>query len=261
MEFSDYVEGRTDAAGTLDGSEILAASKNGSSVRFTTQDLVDEVAGGVGAVASVNGQTGVVVLDAGDVGADPAGSASTAQSAAIAASSAATIGIQDLFIPASAMWPTITNGCSALTQSEFAVSFFNIQTLDFDQTTEEHAQLQLVMPRKWNNSTITFIPYWTAAAGTPGQTVRWQMSGAAYANNDSLITAPGTAIAVDDALLTVNCVHIGPESAAMTFSNTPASRDFLMLQIHRKVADDDLAADAKLLGVTLMITTTSAKDS
>lgn len=63
MEFSDYVEGRTDAAGTLDGSEILAASKNGSSVRFTTQDLVDEVAGGVGAVASVNGQTGVVVID------------------------------------------------------------------------------------------------------------------------------------------------------------------------------------------------------
>lgn len=33
--------------------------------------------GGGGAVDSVNGQTGVVVLDAGDVGADPAGSAST----------------------------------------------------------------------------------------------------------------------------------------------------------------------------------------
>lgn len=38
---------------------------------------------GGGAVDSVNGQTGVVVLDAGDVGADPAGSASTAQAFAI----------------------------------------------------------------------------------------------------------------------------------------------------------------------------------
>jgi hypothetical protein len=36
--------------------------------------------GGGGAVDSVNGQTGVVVLDAGDVGADPAGSAATAES-------------------------------------------------------------------------------------------------------------------------------------------------------------------------------------
>lgn len=39
-----------------------------------------------GAVDSVNTQTGVVVLDAGDVGADPAGSAAAAQAAAIAAS-------------------------------------------------------------------------------------------------------------------------------------------------------------------------------
>lgn len=37
---------------------------------------------GGGAVDSVNGQTGTVVLDAGDVGADPAGSAAAAQSAA-----------------------------------------------------------------------------------------------------------------------------------------------------------------------------------
>jgi hypothetical protein len=38
------------------------------------------------AVTSVNGQTGIVVLDAGDVGADPAGSAAAAQAAAEAAS-------------------------------------------------------------------------------------------------------------------------------------------------------------------------------
>ena len=40
---------------------------------------------GGGAVDSVNGETGVVVLDASDVGADPAGSAASAQAAAIAA--------------------------------------------------------------------------------------------------------------------------------------------------------------------------------
>jgi hypothetical protein len=40
---------------------------------------------GGGAVDSVNGETGAVVLDASDVGADPAGSAASAQTAAIAA--------------------------------------------------------------------------------------------------------------------------------------------------------------------------------
>jgi hypothetical protein len=42
--------------------------------------LVAVGGGGGGAVASVNGQTGVVVLDANDVGADPVGSAATAES-------------------------------------------------------------------------------------------------------------------------------------------------------------------------------------
>lgn len=171
------------------------------------------------------------------------------------------VGVQDLFIPASAMWPAITDGCAPLAQSEIATSLFNIQTLDFDQTTEEHAQFQVVLPRKWNNLTFTFVPYWTASAGTPGQTVRWQMNGAAYANDDSLTTAPGSSIAVDDTLLATNDLHIGAESSPVTLSNTPASADFLMLQIHRGVASDDLAADAKLLGISIRITTTAAKDA
>lgn len=171
------------------------------------------------------------------------------------------IGVQDLFIPAAAMWPTITNGCSILTQIELATSLFNVQTLDFDQTTEEHAQFQIVLPRKWNNLTITFVPYWTASAGTPGQTVRWQMNGCSYANDDSLTTAPGSSIAVDDTLLATNDLHIGAESSPMTIANTPASMDLLMLQVHRGVASDDLAADAKLLGVSLRITVTAAKDA
>jgi hypothetical protein len=46
----------------------------------TPADPLVAVGGGGGAVDSVNGQTGVVVLDANDVGADPAGSAATAES-------------------------------------------------------------------------------------------------------------------------------------------------------------------------------------
>lgn len=50
----------------------------------TEAEWVESIGGG-GAVDSVNAQTGVVFLDAADVGADPAGSSATAQAAAIAA--------------------------------------------------------------------------------------------------------------------------------------------------------------------------------
>lgn len=171
------------------------------------------------------------------------------------------VGVQDLFIPASAMWPTITNGCATLAPTEMATSLANIQTLDFDQTTEEHAQFQIVLPRKWNNGTITFVAYWTATAGTPGQTVRWQMNGGAYSNDDPLTTAFGSFVAVDDTLIALNDVHVSPASAAVTLAGSPASADFIMLQVHRATASDDLAADAKLLGISIRLTTTSAVDA
>lgn len=47
MEFSNYIETRDDAGGTLDGNEILIASKDGSAVRFTTQQLIDELVGDI----------------------------------------------------------------------------------------------------------------------------------------------------------------------------------------------------------------------
>lgn len=194
----------------------------------------------IGGVSSVNGETGAVT-----------GFTKTTD----------VVGIQDLFIPASAMWPTITNGCATLAQTEIATSLANIQTLDFDQTTEEHAQFQIVFPRKWNIGAITFVAYWTAAAGTPGQTVRWQMNGCAYSNDDPLTGTFGSSNAVDDTLIATNDLHVTSESANLTLGGTPASADFLMLQVHRGVASDDLAADAKLLGVRVSITTSAAKDA
>lgn len=71
-------DGSTVAAGDLQGTVIL--SKNSGQNRY---ELLTPASGGAGAVSSVNGQTGVVVLDAGDVGADPSGSAAAAQAASV----------------------------------------------------------------------------------------------------------------------------------------------------------------------------------
>jgi hypothetical protein len=82
----------TYGTGTLARTTILSSS-SGAKVAFTNAPYVvntlsaEEMASlGTDAVQSVNGQTGVVVLNAGHVGADPVGSASAAEAAAKAAS-------------------------------------------------------------------------------------------------------------------------------------------------------------------------------
>lgn len=171
------------------------------------------------------------------------------------------VGVQDIFIPASAMWPRQTNGCAFLQQSEVATSLFNIQSLDFDTTTQEFAQFQVALPRKWNNGTVTYEVYWTAISGTGG--VVFGLSGGAYSNDDALTVAFGTAITVTDTLIATSDLHITPTSAAVTLAGTPASADFLGLQLSRNPADgsDTIPNDVKVLGVMFHLTTTAAKDA
>lgn len=169
------------------------------------------------------------------------------------------IGVQDLFIPASAMWPRVTSGCAAVAQVEMATSLANIQVLAFDQTTQEFAQFQIVLPRKYNNGTITVVPYWTAQAGSG--TVQWGISGGAYSNDDALTVALGSAQTSDDTLIATNDLHVGPETSAITLAGTPADADFLVLQISRNPGSDTLSADALLIGISVRITVDAAKDA
>lgn len=60
-EFSDYVESRPTA--TPDGTELLAASKNGDAVQLTTQQIADLGAGGGGVVQSIVAGANVSVDD------------------------------------------------------------------------------------------------------------------------------------------------------------------------------------------------------
>jgi len=170
----------------------------------------------------------------------------------------------EAWISAAAMKGLATAGAGDSNQlpesRELATNDINIDFIAFDTATEEHAYFNYPLPKGWNEGTVTFTPYWTAASGSGG--VTWGLAGLAVSNDGALDAAVGTEVDVDDTLLAADDVHIGPESAAVTLAGTPAESDWCYFVIARKVADanDTLGVDAQLLGIKLTFTRASYTD-
>jgi len=168
-----------------------------------------------------------------------------------------------VFIPAAAMTPSATGGCAAIATIASAANQPDIQTLDFDTTTQEFAQFSIRMPKSWNEGTVTFAPVWSHAATTTNFGVVWQLQGVAVSDDDAIAVAYGTEQTSTDTGGTTNDLYIGPESAAITIAGTPAAEDVVFFRIARVPANgsDTLAIDARLHGITLYITTDAGNDA
>lgn len=169
------------------------------------------------------------------------------------------VGKQTIWVPASAMISRTTNGAASGTTESTTNKVMN-KSLDFDTTTQEFAQFTVAFPKGWNEGTVTFVPYWTAASGSGG--VVWGLAGLALSDDDAIDTAFGTVQTSTDTLIAALDVHVGPESAAITIAGTPAVGDLCWFQINRTVSDasDTLGVDAKLLGLKLIYTIDSTVD-
>lgn len=166
------------------------------------------------------------------------------------------VGKQTVWVPAAAMTSRTTNGAASGTTESTTNKVMN-KTLDFDTTTAEFAQFTIAFPKGWNEGTVTFVPYWTAASGSG--TVIFSLAGVALSNDDAIDTAFGTAQTSSDTLITALDVHEGPESAAITIAGTPAVGDITYFQIARDISDT-LGVDAKLIGIKLIYTIDSNVD-
>ena len=169
------------------------------------------------------------------------------------------VGKQTVWVPAAAMTSRTTNGAATGTTESTTNRIMN-KVLDFDTTTQEFAQFNIAFPKGWNEGTVTFIPYWTAASGTGG--VVWALEGVAVSDDDVIDAAFGTAQTSTDTLIATTDVHVGPESSAITIAGTPAVGDICYFQIKRNPADgsDTLNADARLIGIRLIYTIDSNID-
>ena len=171
-------------------------------------------------------------------------------------------GKESLWVPAGAMIPATTSGPAAATL-ETATNVINIDVLDFDTSADEHAHFNVGFPKSWDLGTVTFQIFWTATTGgTTG--VAFALQGVSLADNVSLDTAYGTAVVVtDDAQTGPLELYVSAESAAVTISETPADGDLVQFRLFRDVSDgnDDLAEDARLIGIKFFFTTDAKDDS
>ena len=107
------------------------------------------------------------------------------------------------------------------------------------------------MPSNYNNGTITARFYWTASSGSGD--VIWAIHGRAFANDDALDTAAGTAQTVTDTLIASNDMHISSATSACTIGGTPVANTPIQFTVYRdaNAGGDTLAVDARLLGVEI----------
>ena len=172
-------------------------------------------------------------------------------------------GKQTIWVPAAAITPTKSNGCAARTQVETTSGSPDLDVLDFDDGSDEHAQFSVAFPKQWNLGTVTFQVFWTSTA-TDTDGVSWGLEGVAMNDNETIAVAYGTAIVVDDAWQSAaEELYVTAESGAVTIAGTPADDDLTYFRIFRDVSDsnDDAAEDARLIGVKLFYTTDAKNDA
>ena len=159
------------------------------------------------------------------------------------------------------MYVRTTNGAASNT-AETSTNQVMIRTLNFDTTTQEFAQFAIQMPKSWNEGTLICQFIWSHAATTTNFDVVWQIQAVAFANDDALDTAFGSAVTVADTGGTTNDIYITAETAAMTVAGTPGAEEYVVFQVARVPANpsDTLAIDARLHGVKIHYTIDTAKD-
>lgn len=157
-----------------------------------------------------------------------------------------------VYISATAGIPRTTNACADAALSETTTNKINYYTCDFDADTDEFWQAHFTLPENYDASTFIAAISWTCTADA-SKGVAWFVQLMSIADNDTLDSAFGTAIEINDDGTTTGDYLLTAESAAITASGTPTGGDELWIQVYRDAddADDDLTTDGKFIGIWL----------
>ena len=247
-DFTSVLGGITEldvTAGTVSASKAVVVDSDKDITGFRNVTLTGELDA---ATLDISG--------AGDIdGALDVGGALTNSSAAVKVA-----GLQTIYVPATAMYPTTTSGCGGLSQVELS-NGPELRCLDFDASSDENAQFTVCFPKSWNEGTITFQAFWTVT-GTDDGTVAWGLSGVSIADDASVNTAFGTNVVATAKAFsgTSNDMTVSAASGAVTVASAAVDTQ-TYFQVMRDVSADSQAGDARLLGIKLFFTTDAKNDA
>ena len=170
-------------------------------------------------------------------------------------------GKETIWVPATAMYPNTTGGCSELTQVALGTDKPDVKVLDFDKATSEIAQFTVAFPKSWNEGVVQFQAFWMATSTDNGDVV-WGLRGSCCNDSDPAGTTFGTNVlsTAKAHSQTSNDVNVSAVSGDVTVANAAVDA-ITFFQIMRNIATDDLDADARLLGIKLFFTTDAANDA
>ena len=247
----NILDGVTSTAAELNYNDTGAAVGTVVASKTVTADANKDVASLRN--LTLTGELDAATLDISGAG-DVAG-ALTNNSAAVKVA-----GVETIYVPAGAMAPNTTNGCSGLDQVELS-NGPELRVLDFDASSDENAQFTVCFPKSWNEGTITFQAFWTVT-GTDDGTVAWGLSGVSIADDVSINTAFGTNVVATAKAFsgTSNDMTVSAVSGAVTVASAAVDTQ-TYFQIMRDVSADDQSGDARLLGIKLFYTTDAKNDA
>jgi hypothetical protein len=188
------------------GNELINLTATGSAVNEIT---LANAASGAGPTLSSTGETNV------DININPKGTG-VLKSATAAVKIA---GKETMWVPASAMYATTTNG-AAPAQIETTALRPDMKVMDFADTADDHAQFSVAFPKSWNEGTITYQCFWTPSTTNTGDCI-FGLQGVACGDSDTIDVAFGTAINITDAGIgTVEDQQVTAESSAVTIAGS-----------------------------------------
>ena len=231
------------------GNELLLLTATGSAVNELT---LANASTGNGPILSATGETNV------DINLNPKGTG-TLKSATAAVKIA---GLETMWVPASAMYSTTTNGADAQ-QVETTATRPDMKVLDFDASTPEYAQFSVAFPKSWNEGTVTYQVFWTPSTTNTGNCI-FALQGVAVGDGDTIDVSYGTGATITDAGIgTVEDQQVSPVSSAMTIAGSPAVDQLTYFNFLREAdaGGDTFTGDARLLGIKIFFTTDAANDA
>jgi len=239
------------------GTSILDTNGNELALLTATSSAVNEItlanaATGNGPIISSTGETNV------DLNLNPKGTG-VLKSATAAVKIA---GKETIWIPASAMYASTTNGAEAA-QVETTALRPDMKVMDFADTADDHAQFSVAFPKSWNEGTVTYQCFWTPSTTNTGDCI-FGLQGVACGDGDTIDVAFGTAVTVTDAGIgTVEDQQVSAESSAVTIAGSPAVDQQTYFQIFRdaNAGGDTYTGVARLLGIKIFFTTDAANDA